>query len=71
MTKDKWFKQKDGEQAFPSLALMTDQSGPLETPEASAGIETRMKVLQTSVLGLSSSLVAARQGQRSSCTEVQ
>jgi hypothetical protein len=30
MTGDKWFKLKDGEQAFPSLAVMTDESGPLE-----------------------------------------
>ena len=38
MTSDKWFNEKDGEQPFPSLSLMTDKSGPLETPQASAGI---------------------------------
>jgi hypothetical protein len=43
MTNDKLFNKKDGEQALPSLALMTDESGPLE--QLARRESTGMKVL--------------------------
>ncbi len=46
VTNNKWFNKKDGEQAFHPCLM--SQIGPLETAEVRRGIETQVKVLQTS-----------------------